>query len=516
MSLSSLLAKPFKSPARCLIASLLRSRQRWKEKYQRCREQHRELQKQLDQSNTQSQKSLQRLRQCQAEKQALLERLSQASLQQQWPRLAGHQFSPEMIALGCQMAAIVGYRAAPKALKLVNDTLALNLKIPSRDALRNWTCRCGVAMLEHEKADDWIWMIDHSVQLGKMNVLVVLGIRQSQLPYRQDPSSRPLRHEDLHVLAVLPSHSKSKEQVIADLQPLSERLGTPLAVVCDGASELRAAVESLQNTDPTPAEEASRSGPVHLVDVKHKIASGLKRLLAGDQVFEDFSKRTGQCAAWIRQTELDHLVPPTRKDKCRFMNIHREIRWARMVLRQLDQKADCNDAFSVRLREKLGWLVEFRQSIEHWQQWCRLIGTTLRLSNRYGVYRGGSAELRSRLESLAVDREACEGVWRLVIDAYGDNEQKLLGMPSTVDCLPGSTEMLESIFGSYKAMQGHHNRGTFTTLLAALPTLVQRFSASSVRDHLTRVSNKDLQAWLVQHGLKDSTQSRRTIAYAGV
>ena len=84
-----------------------------------------------------------------------------------------------MIALSCQLAAKIGFRAAPQVLELISNGFSLDLRIPSRDAVRNWTCRAGLALLQHEKADYWIWMIDHSVQLGKMYVLTVLGIRQS-------------------------------------------------------------------------------------------------------------------------------------------------------------------------------------------------------------------------------------------------------------------------------------------------------------------------------------------------
>lgn len=512
MSLLKRLTKKYTSPARCIIASLFRSRDHWRLCCRQGRQQVSELKKQNDALCAKVQHLHQEVRQLQGQNQRLQQRLADCPAQCDWPNLKGHQFSAEIIALSCQLAATIGFRAVPQVLELISNTFGLKLKIPSRDAVRNWMCRIGVALLEHEKADDWILMIDHSVQLGKMHVLTVLGARQSQLPYRQDSASRPLRREDLRVLAVIPSCSKSKEQVIADLQPLVQRLGTPLAVVCDGASELKAAVESLQ-TQPSGCDERG-SGPLHLVDVKHRIASGLKRRLAKDEVFEDFSKRVSRCAALIRQTELDHLLPPTRKDKCRFMNIHREIRWASMVLSQLDRRSTCRSRSSERLREILGWLVEFRQSINAWRQWCELIAGALTFSNQYGVYRGGSVELERRLAARGVNRTEYAQVWEIVVSAYRDNELKLEKLPQSVVCLPCSTELLESAFGRYKAMQRHHNRGTFTTLLAALPTVLHKFSAERVREQFSRVGNNDLRAWLSEHDLLNSTQSRRAKAYA--
>ena len=84
----------------------------------------------------------------------------------------------------------------------------LSIKVPSRDAVRN--CRNGVAILHR----------DHSVQLGKMFVLVVLGIRQSQLPV-----GRALRREDMTVLAVLPTQSRNKEEVSRQLTGIAEQFG---------------------------------------------------------------------------------------------------------------------------------------------------------------------------------------------------------------------------------------------------------------------------------------------------
>jgi len=124
--------------------------------------------------------------------------------------LSGHQHSARMIALCCQLCLLVGFRATPKVLQCISEAFGMKLKIPSRDVVRNWNCRNGVAMLqEPNKADDWIWMIDHSVQLGKMFVLVVLGIRRVDLP-----EGRSLTRQAMSVLAVLPTTSRDKEEVV--------------------------------------------------------------------------------------------------------------------------------------------------------------------------------------------------------------------------------------------------------------------------------------------------------------
>ena len=44
--------------------------------------------------------------------------------------------------------------------------------------------RLGVAALEAsvEEADDWVWMVDHSNQIGQEKALAVIGMRASNMP----------------------------------------------------------------------------------------------------------------------------------------------------------------------------------------------------------------------------------------------------------------------------------------------------------------------------------------------
>jgi hypothetical protein len=350
VSISTLLGRKFKSPLRCLFASVSRSRNAWKERVAGLRRRICELQSQLKDCRDQLDVARQEARQARQELQRAREE-SHSRPGQRWQTLPGHQYSAEMIALSCQFGSIAGFRAAPKLLQCICEALDLNWKVPSHDAVRNWTCRIGVALLENEKADDWIWMVDHSVQLGKMCVLVVLGIRHDEVP-----KARPLKRSDLSVMAVLPGESRNKEIVTEQLQELSKQLGLPLAILSDGASELKAAINKL-------AENAGKT-VINISDIKHRISCGLKSLLSGEEDFQDFFALAGATAATIRQTELDHLQPPRRKDKCRFMNIHREIDWATMVLSELDRRAEGSDEYTQRLREKLGWVADFRESAE--------------------------------------------------------------------------------------------------------------------------------------------------------
>jgi hypothetical protein len=48
-------------------------------------------------------------------------------------------------------------------------------------SVRLWLLRLGLYHLDRpqERADDWMWIVDHTLQLGDRKCLIIVGIRQS-------------------------------------------------------------------------------------------------------------------------------------------------------------------------------------------------------------------------------------------------------------------------------------------------------------------------------------------------
>ncbi len=77
-----------------------------------------------------------------------------------------------------------------------------NLKrTPSINSGKLWMLKLGYYNLTKEQtiADDWIYIIDHSIQMGKEKLLLIVGIRVKDLP--QD---RALRYEDTEIIELQP------------------------------------------------------------------------------------------------------------------------------------------------------------------------------------------------------------------------------------------------------------------------------------------------------------------------
>ena len=118
-------------------------------------------------------------------------------------------------------------------MKIFWEWLGIEQSLPDWTTIRTWLMRLGVAILEEplEEAQDRVWMVDHSNQIGPEKVLVVLGVRASQLP----PPGKTLGHEDVRVLMVQPGTHWKREDMAAVYGQLAERCGPPRAVLCDGA-----------------------------------------------------------------------------------------------------------------------------------------------------------------------------------------------------------------------------------------------------------------------------------------
>ncbi len=165
--------------------SLLRSRNNQAKRAQEQAELSREvnslnerLVKELQDVKKQHAQILQQLRQQSQENEEL--RKQPVTLPSDLP-LPHHTYGPKMISLCLNLCKQVGFRPAETALKIVFEWLGIDAEIPSWDSMRLWSCRVGIAQLQKpvEQADDWIWMADHSNQIGTEKVLQILGFRAS-------------------------------------------------------------------------------------------------------------------------------------------------------------------------------------------------------------------------------------------------------------------------------------------------------------------------------------------------
>lgn len=386
-------------------------------------------------------------------------------------------------------------RCAAKVLRFFASATGHDLGEPDRSTGRLWLLRIGLAALFRPKviAADWVWLIDHSIQIGTCKILVILGIRLSDLP-----EGRPLCHQDMEPIALVPMTNSTKRTVAAQLENAVERTGVPRAIVDDHGADLHGGVEIFRKTHPQTDE---------FYDIKHKAACLLKGRLERDPRWKAYGTQLGQTKFAVQQTALASLTPPSQRSKARFMNLDVSVDWGAKTLALLDDQSRLEQLKlpAELVRAKLGWLEEFRTALEEWSAWLAMIEGALDFVRRRGLTFSAGPELEATLPAASGSAgELRNQLIEFVVDESSKVRQG--------ERLPGTTEVLESCFGKLKALEDGQSKSGFTGLVLSLGAMVSKWTPEKIREALERCTGKDVLDWCAKK-LGPSVQSQRRQAY---
>lgn len=373
----------------------------------------------------------------------------------------------------------------------------------SASTVRCWLMRLGLWALLRPlpRADDWVYLIDHTVQIGTTKGFAVVGFRLSEWP------DRCLEQGDLRLIELTAMEHSTAAAVQQALERATGRTGPPRLIVSDQGGDVLGGIDRYRRDHP---------GTVATCDAAHVGASRLRRSLEADERWSAFVARLGQTRAKLQQTPLACCIGPRLRPKARFMNLTAPLRWARWCLRLLDGSRPGDRPLTERQREvlegidaaeleaRLGWLREYRQAVAEWSQWHEVIQVVVRRVRRHGIDRDTMAELRRPLEAMdlgVTGREVAEAMLGYVADQAW--VARLGG-----ERLIGSTEVLESLFGGLKGLQGQQSDSGVTGLMLVLGALVGRWEPEEIERGLEATPWKAVERWVKdQIGL--TVQSRR-------
>jgi hypothetical protein len=385
------------------------------------------------------------------------------------------------LSLELIQTAGISLRGIPRVLDVVSRALKLEWDIPHWTSARNWLLRAGLARLRcgRVKADDWVFLADHSVQIGTAKCLVGLGIRQAE--YRQ--LKRPLTLQDVTLLHLEVMPRSTKEDVERGLQRLSQSVGVPRAVVNDNGADLAGGIRLLKKQHPQLRL---------ILDCKHKAACLLKKRLHTDDRWKAFQKQLGRTKTEIQQTELAFLAPPSQRSKARYMNVDKLVVWAEKVLAVLDGAVALPTEMKLaRREEKLGWLRGYREELQRWREWLATIEVVVNYVGREGLSAAGAERVK---EELGDARSATDLGRELVEFVEGQCQGLKEG-----ERFPGSTEVVETCMGKLKHLEGEQSKGGFTGLLLGLAAVVGKKDNRPVEELFKHAPTKDVLAWIKEN-----------------
>src|SRR5947209_3576759 len=123
---------------------------------------------------------------------------------------------------------------------------------PCAETIRLWLLRVGLFLLRRPlpKYQDWVYLLDLTIQLGQHKCLVILGVSLAQ--FRRNGCR--LNHRDVYVLSVQVLTGCTAQTIYQNLAQVQKRTGTPLEVISDHGHDVRGGIRLLQGKFPTVTE----------------------------------------------------------------------------------------------------------------------------------------------------------------------------------------------------------------------------------------------------------------------
>jgi hypothetical protein len=409
------------------------------------------------------------------------------------------------LCLSCILAGKVPLQAVPRLLGVFDSFIHPGSaeETPDWTASRMWLMRLGLGQLRQPvlEAPDWVWLLDHSVQLGRERCLVVLGGRLSEMP------RGPLQRADLRLLHLKVMRDPNMVSNHQELLEVLRLTGPPRAILSDHGADLRGGLRLLR-------EGEGLKGTLDVYDVKHRCALALQHRLEDDARWAEFLSLIGKTRNGIKQTEWAFLLPPVQRSKSRYLNLGEMLRWASRTSWLIEHKPRglLEHGDPDRLQEKMGWLLGFGEELELWRGWYRVAARTEQAVRNLGLYKGAEADLRARL--APVSKEQTSKAMAAEMVAFVREQSAGLAEGERV---PGSTQVLESCLGTLKALEKEQSRSGFTGLVLGLGALLGRITKGVVRQALAHTPIKAVRRWCEQN-IGQSLQSKRSQVYplAGV
>lgn len=412
---------------------------------------------------------------------------------------------------------------------------------PSAGTIQMWLLRLGLDAIQQplEQADDWAWLVDHTVQIGQTKCLLIVGVRLSQ--WRE--LGGELTHHDLSVIALEPVQHSDGEIVARQLQAAVSRTGLPRMIASDHGSDLKKGIAAFGQQHPQVAS---------CYDIAHKVALLLKKMLEGDARWAEFTQQCGQARSRLQQTSLAHLIPPSPKPKARYMNADGQVQWGLRVLELFDRHATtsqdpvrgdearetsrvnrdpssteasvdgvtgvsadalvrevdpCEEGVvqisGSQLQEKLGWVPAFAESLACWSRLMAIAAICRDFIRRQGYHADAAEQLRHELSPYRGDGlgdQLIDQVCRFV------SEQSTWAQPG--ERLLGSTEILESLIGKGKRLEGQQSKGGFTKMVLSLAAATVAPTIAHIKTALERTLSKHVFIWVQTH-IPISLQAQR-------
>lgn len=208
-------------------------------------------------------------------------------------------------------------RQVVKTLDVINDLFGGVLgKIPCYNTIGDWVKKCGLKVYETSgdsfQDTNYAQIVDESMMIGSEKLLLTLGVPAKH-------KGRPLNANDVNILDIAIESSWNGEAVGKRLKAASEKVGhDPLYVISDNASIMK--------------KGARCAGYEHQCDISHSLGMFLERTYKNAPDFKSYTKQMAESKVKWSMKKIAYLLPPKQRTIARFINISEWVKWSTKML----------------------------------------------------------------------------------------------------------------------------------------------------------------------------------------
>jgi len=314
----------------------------------------------------------------------------------------------------------------------------------------------------------WLFL-DESIQIGKEKLLLMLGV-----PIHKGQSySQPLIHQDVVVLG-MEVRTSWKGGAIADF--IKARLQqckqlNLLYLISDQGTSIKAAVKQL-NMD-------------RVSDCTHVMMNAVKALFEHDEALSQFCTQVGELRRRLILTDFTILLPPTLRDKDRFLRVFTLVRWA-----------DRMDGWWVRLCPKAKRHLQFYRDnstlLYNLRQVRHLIVMTSSILKNAGLSQSSYQRWKAKIAEFRTSTQhICNQATTFIkiIDDYFQAHTRLYEKHTQLLCC---SDIIESTFGKYKNKKGMK---VISADVLSIALYSRHITTDFAKQAMENISCKDVDEW---------------------
>jgi hypothetical protein len=341
----------------------------------------------------------------------------------------------------------------------------LNCRVPSASTIRRWVIKSGFyQVMEGDRQGSWVVWVDESIFLSGEQLLLVLGLDVGNWKY-----DRPVKLEDVCVLAVRHQPSWNKEQVKEVLEELGGRMKI-IYGISDRAQTLRSAFEL--------------AAIAHVSDCTHVIANLLEKLYKTDEPFKTFCSWAGKLRAkWAMSKDKAPYMPPAQRTQARFANIFPLVKWGYKILKM---KPVNFLGLPKDVRLELLEVKHYKSMLLDLQALQDTCVQMFKILKKRGLSKKGYRTIKSIKSKRKTDkvktfhRQVCQ---------YLEDILPLTKQHAVILCC---SDIIESAFGKFKLKVNSKSPFGLTEFVYSIANFTQPITQKHIKEALEKVTHKDI------------------------